>query len=746
MASITSLTGSSSTSSLYGNSNIISGLASGMDTEAMIENAVSGIKDRIAGLNQDREMLEWEQSAYRSIIDKLASFSDKYLSYTSSTNLLSAAFFNNATTVTASGKYSNLISATGNPSSAVKILAVRQLASAATHTASVGSSGSFTSKALNLSEKIETSTVSGSLTLQYGDSSVTLNFDDTVYKSTDEFIEAINKKLEGTELEGYVTAEATADGFQLTSSDGKAIKITAASDNLKNALGLETGDENVAGKSYALTDEQLVNDDKTVLDNMIGKEFSFTLDGVTKSITLDETDKEKITSVDKLAEVLQSKINIAFGVNSDGTSKVTVSENGGKLTFAATGTGSTLKITGSEELGLSASASSSVNTSQTLSELGVLDGLSYTEKDGAKYYSFTMNGKTLEFKESATLADVISAVNSDSDIGVKISYSQMTNKFQLTSKETGTAGKIEIQNGDLAAAIFGVADQTGKDAIVDMEVNGEPLTNVTRSSNNFNVDGMDIKLKGTFEVAAGEDAVSFTAAADADKIVNVIKEMINDYNTVANEIKDAYATQPLRDSKGKRYEPLLAEDAEDMSESAIKKYEEKAKTGILFGDNDLFNLYDELRGAISSLDLEAIGINTEYENGKTTLSLDETKFRSVLENDPDKVRDTLTKDNGTGASSTGALAKIKNSIEKYAKTSGASRGILVNLAGSEKSPLSLTDNAYKDKLDRLQEQISRWETKLSTKIDYYTKQFTALEKMISNMNSQSSALAGMMGY
>ena len=41
MASITSLTGSSSTSSIYGNSNILSGLASGMDTEAMIENAVS---------------------------------------------------------------------------------------------------------------------------------------------------------------------------------------------------------------------------------------------------------------------------------------------------------------------------------------------------------------------------------------------------------------------------------------------------------------------------------------------------------------------------------------------------------------------------------------------------------------------------------------------------------------------------------------------------------------------------------
>ena len=49
-------------------------------------------------------------------------------------------------------------------------------------------------------------------------------------------------------------------------------------------------------------------------------------------------------------------------------------------------------------------------------------------------------------------------------------------------------------------------------------------------------------------------------------------------------------------------------------------------------------------------------------------------------------------------------------------------------------------------MDRLQEQIDRWQNKLVDKVDYCTRQFTALEKLISEMNSQSSALAGMMGY
>ena len=71
MASITSMVnGSSSLSSIYGNRNILSGLASGMDTESMIENAVSGIKLKIQNLTKKRTKVEWQQEAYRSIIDK----------------------------------------------------------------------------------------------------------------------------------------------------------------------------------------------------------------------------------------------------------------------------------------------------------------------------------------------------------------------------------------------------------------------------------------------------------------------------------------------------------------------------------------------------------------------------------------------------------------------------------------------------------------------------------------------------
>ncbi len=76
MTSISSLTNStSSTSSIYGNRNIISGLASGMDTEGMIEGLVQSYQNKIQTLNNKATKIHWKQDSYRSIISKMAAFS-----------------------------------------------------------------------------------------------------------------------------------------------------------------------------------------------------------------------------------------------------------------------------------------------------------------------------------------------------------------------------------------------------------------------------------------------------------------------------------------------------------------------------------------------------------------------------------------------------------------------------------------------------------------------------------------------
>ena len=131
MASVGGVSKSNYVSSLYNSSNIISGLASGMDTEGMIEGLVQSYQNKIQTLNNKATKIQWKQESYRSIIAKMTAFSSKYASYTSSTNLMSSAFFRSAVKVAAQGKNGEKVTASGRTDSDVVLNGVSQLATAA---------------------------------------------------------------------------------------------------------------------------------------------------------------------------------------------------------------------------------------------------------------------------------------------------------------------------------------------------------------------------------------------------------------------------------------------------------------------------------------------------------------------------------------------------------------------------------------------------------------------------------------
>ena len=176
-----------------------------------------------------------------------------------------------------------------------------------------------------------------------------------------------------------------------------------------------------------------------------------------------------------------------------------------------------------------------------------------------------------------------------------------------------------------------------------------------------------------------------------------------------------------------------------MSDKAIENYEAKAKQGLLFGDSDLSSLYSKLVNILSNgssgADLRSIGITTTYSSNLTQIKLNEDDLRNALETNPDKVRDAFTKSKEGGSAYDGFMTNVKNTLDQYASTSIATPGILVKKAGSTFSSTSLLQNTMKTQIDNV----------MSSKIDYYTRQFTALEKLMNTMNSQSSALSGLMG-
>lgn len=827
MASISSLMSSGSSSSIYGsrNSNIISGLASGMDTEAMIEGMVQGYQQKITQLGQDRTMLQWQQSAYQSISDKLVEFSRKYMSYNSpATNLFSASFFNNAILTSANGTYADLVSATGKSSSTIVLNAVKQLAEAAryTHDASGLDTSLGKGEPVKLGEKQPLSTMSGSLTLEYGNKKVTLDFGELeLFNKADgtldtaKFQTALQDKLKEQKITTSSGDQVSADTLidvkvdsngTVTLSDkkgaGNNVHFSGATGDLKN---LVTSADAEGTSSFTLsTTEKVVKEDATKAEYLSGKSFTVTLNGQTKTFTLGEIDPSKGNLHEQVKQNLQEGLDKAFGKG-----KITVdmdTTGPGERSFSfSVSNGDTFRITSpvGEVLGLGENGVTSyVDTGKTLGDLlgrtsdgAGLNGLTGGElakaigdvteikdkdgkvtsrvdsegntvdeqgyrldKDGKRFqeYELTANGVSIgKYNKDTALETVLNDINSNTEAGVSVSFSKTTNQFVFTAKETGAGGRVEI-GGELGERLFGKVDVTdkdhytaGQDAKFTATINGQKME-FSRSSNTFDLDGMSITLNGTFEVKDGETPVTFSSKTDTDKIIDVVKTMVEDYNAIVSEVKKAYSDMPLEKSDGSRYKPLTDEDKADMTESEIKAYEEKAKTGILFMDRDLSSLYSALRSAVApggsdGSFLRSIGIKTSYEDGLTTLSLDENALREALEQNPDQVKDAFTKSKENGAASDGLMASIQKVTDRYAATTGATKGILIEKAGSKYSPSAALNNTLLEQMKDIDKQVDKWQAKMSDKVDYYTNKFTQLEMLIAQMNSQSSSLAGMMG-
>lgn len=852
MASISSLMSSGSSSSIYGirNSNIISGLASGMDTEAMIEGMVQGYQQKITQLGQDRTMLQWQQSAYQSISDKLVEFSRKYMSYNSpATNLFSASFFNNAILTSANGTYADLVSATGKSSSTIVLNSVAQLAEAARYTHDASGLGTVgKGQPVKLDEKQPLSAMSDSLTLEYGNKEVTLDFGELeLFNKADgtldtaKFQTALQDKLKEQKITTSSGDQVSADTLidvkvdsngTVTLSDkkgaGNNVHFSGATGDLKN-LVTSAGAEGTSSFTLSPT-ETVVKEGTSKAEHLFGKSFTVTLNGQTKTFTLGDPKTDAVPQNNEdIKKLLEKELDNAFG--KDKINVTLVPDADGKESFSfSVSNGDTFRITSpvGEVLGLGENGVTSyVDTGKTLGDLlgkdlGGSDGwakgvgqphevkdadgnISYVDnegnavdkdnyrldKDGKRFKELTINGVTIgQYNEDTALETVLNDINSNTEAGVSVSFSKTTNQFVFTAKETGEGGRIDIGAG-LGETLFGQIDYkddgstilgdtqkssytAGKDAIFHATINGKNMA-LSRSSNTFDLDGMSITLNGTFNKGSATDTpilssqlkgldpdkdttifdlngddVTFSSKTDTDKIIDVVKTMVEDYNAIVSEVKKAYSDMPLEKSDGSRYKPLTDEDKADMTESEIKAYEEKAKTGILFMDRDLSSLYSALRSAVApggsdGSFLRSIGIKTSYEDGLTTLSLDENALREALEQNPDQVKDAFTKSKENGAASDGLMASIQKVTDRYAATTGATKGILIEKAGSKYSPSAALNNTLLEQMKDIDKQVDKWQAKMSDKVDYYTNKFTQLEMLIAQMNSQSSSLAGMMG-
>ncbi len=555
MASVGSLS-SSTSSSIFNSANRITGLASGLDTDALVENMTLATRTKIAKQNQDKQLLQWKMDDYRSISSKLIAFQNNYLSYSSETNLRSPSFYDK-TLISVLGDNSKYVSVSGTSSTVenVAISAVERLAKNNSYV-SVGtvSDQKLSSNRVTGTEEFLSSELEGTgLSISYGNKTYTVSLSSgKTYNEPKDIVNELNEKLKTIDVGNDGTKLSEKIQFELDNKKrvtlkftdkevnvGNSLKIKGGSEKLMEALGFEEGDTAVkdvpiTGRTE-LTSEVLESyQKKATFKDMVsgeGKTLSFTYNGTTKSIQLPGKDSDIFNAdgsakMDELAKYLEDEMDKAFG---GGRIRVTYQKDGdakggelqcGELQFETVQvnpdktTGSPVKDTTSvltfnggdanaiKALGLTAGDSNRVNLDASVAESGLkikgdVDITKLGKDDYAIYIKNNTTGKTETINQTVD-GKAFNANTSLADIIKAINNSDA--KVEVSYSQT--ADKLTLVSTDPGAS--------GDFSIV-RNAKGESRDGDATSSYTLGeaIFGKDLDDKSAYTPTEGQDAVIY---------------------------------------------------------------------------------------------------------------------------------------------------------------------------------------------------------------------------------------------
>ena len=272
----------------------------------------------------------------------------------------------------------------------------------------------------------------------------------------------------------------------------------------------------------------------------------------------------------------------------------------------------------------------------------------------------------------------------------------------------------------------------GHDASI--EVDGAVFTSTT---NDFNINGLSITV---YE----EGEATITTGDDVDGVYDMVKNFLKEYNSLINEMSALYNADS---SKG--YDPLTAEEKDAMSDSEIEEWEKKIKDSLLRRDGTLGDLSEAIRTVMlqgatvngKTMYLSDFGINTlgyfnAGDNEKGAYHIDGDPDDENTKNQDDKLRAMIAGDPDTVLNFFSGLSK-----NLYAKLTDKMKGI---------DGVSSAFTVYNDKLmqkeyDDYKDKIAKEETKLNNLMDKWYEKFSRMETAMAKLQSKSGGLTGLLG-
>lgn len=402
--------------------------------------------------------------------------------------------------------------------------------------------------------------------------------------------------------------------------------------------------------------------------------------------------------------------------------------------------------------------------------------------------NFTLegNGGSQDFTFSSTdsIDTVIATINGGTT-GITAAFDSATGRMTLTSPESAPGSGVALlairADGQLfleSKLNLAMSTTSGQRASIDFEGS----TGLEFDSNQFTLNDIQFNLLGT-----SPETVTLTVDNNTDAALEKIKDFIEKYNTAVEYLNTELSETRYRGNKSaENFPPLTEEQKKDMSEDEIKKWEEKARSGMLRSDPLIRSLVSETRSEASGIlmnrvsadrikdpadlvdglsykSLAAIGITTatyipnSTENGKLMIA-DEEKLRAALRDDPDSVMKlfTLTQEEDREVKVT-YWEDGREVTRMETRTLVFSVGIAQRLYDAVSDGMNritdeagMTTSAYDNsalgkQIGRVNERISDLLENMKMVEERYWRKFTAMEKALQQITMQGNWLMQKIG-
>lgn len=395
--------------------------------------------------------------------------------------------------------------------------------------------------------------------------------------------------------------------------------------------------------------------------------------------------------------------------------------------------------------------------------------LKFTISNGDKGEKETISYTYEDLYEGKTLNDLASKISNTSGLNIKASYDSVNDRFSFYNTNNGSDSNITFELDAVTSTGYDDSNATANDiatlnaqnflnnlnlkksesgalATDPFTVSAGTSTSVTGKDGTILIDGATYTTKDNTVTVSGViyDATGATEGAkstvsvsqDTDAIVDKVKSFVEDYNKLLASLYEKYDEKP--DSN---YKPLTQSQKDAMKEEQITKWEEKAQKGLLYHDSTIRRIILDMRSAISnSVDGIDSKYNSVYSLGigtvgiKGQLTLDESKLRNALAEDPDAVYNVFAKlDNNDNEKGNGVAQRLGDIFVKATK----------NIKSRAGSSTDITEDSELNTLLRnLQTRMSNFKKMMNAFEDALYKKYDKMESTLARLGTQLNYAMG----